>query len=81
MTNRYSVCLRGDIWPMQLSIFTERTGATISMSSGGCEMTSDLTCDEGQDLESVSMCRSWIDLCGLNKPMCCWFAAGRNQIS
>lgn len=51
MTNRYSVRLRIDIRPMQLSTFTEGKGATIAMSSGGCEITSDLTCYEGQDLE------------------------------
>lgn len=51
MTNRYSVHLRIEIRPMQLSAFTEGKGTTIAMSSDGCEITSDLTCYEGQDLE------------------------------
>jgi hypothetical protein len=51
MTNRYSVHLRIEIRPIQLSAFTEGKGTTIAMSSGGCEITSDLTCYEGQDLE------------------------------
>ena len=51
MTNRYSVHLRIDIRPMQLSTFTEGKGTTMAMSSSGCEMTSDMICYEGQDLE------------------------------
>lgn len=51
MTNRYSVRLGVDIRPMQLSSFTEGKGITIAISTSGCEMTTSLTCYEGQDLE------------------------------